>query len=227
MEDIAAVYVNEDDAKELITTSDSSKCGEVFRSISGKYSLCCSHCNHSFVCLTEFTQHIEEHFLLISIATSSELNSISVSDDFKDVMLGTVDVDPKEEPQFRIGEVKLKAETDSSNQIKRRPRKRPSNSVDDSHNVTKATRPKVNRTSKVPKESTPTNMWICDICGKILSTKNHIYQHMKLHRNAPKEHKCYLCGWEFYEKGNLTRHLRTHNNDPKAFKCELCNKGMR
>ncbi|KAG4078527.1 hypothetical protein HA402_009239 [Bradysia odoriphaga] len=222
MEELAIVYVNEDETKGLIETSDSSKCGEVFRSISGRYTLRCSHCSHSFLCLTEFTQHIEEHFQLISITSSSEFNSVLVLDDFKDEMPDSVNV--KEEPSFRISEVKVESDSD---QIKRRSnRKRPSHPVDDSDIVPKSTKPKVNKISKVPREPATTNMWICDICGKILSTKNHIYQHMKLHRNAPKEHKCYLCGWEFYEKGNLTRHLRTHNNDPKAFKCELCNKGF-
>lgn len=223
MEQLAVVYLREEETKELVDTKSSLKCGEVFRSSYGKYSLCCSHCNLSFLCLTQFSQHIEEHFQLISIATLNDPNDEFVgADNSKDGILKPADI--KEEPEFSISEIKV--EINDSHLTKKRARKKvkhPEQQVDDS--LPKSTTPKVNRTSKALREPT-NNIWICDICTKIFSTKNHIYQHMKLHRKAPKEHKCYLCGWEFYEKGNLTRHLRTHNNDPKAYKCELCNKGI-
>lgn len=209
MEELAVVYLSEGETSD---SSDLSKCGEVFRSKSGTYLLSCMHCNTSFQCLIEFSQHIEEHFQLISIATFNDQNSESISKDVKDEKLKSLDA----EPVISINDSHL---------VKKTVRKKVKQTVVDSgDHISKTRRPKVSKTSKTTKEPR-SSMWICDICGKIFSTKNHIYQHMKLHRNAPKEHKCYLCGWEFYEKGNLTRHLRTHNNDPKAFKCDLCNKG--
>lgn len=220
MEELAVVYLSAGETKELIDTSGSSKCGEVFRSTSGKYSLCCLHCNHSFSCLTEFSQHIEEHFQLISIATVNDPNVALNANNLKDGLLKPIDI--KEEPAFDITEIKIEI-NDSHHLMKKRARKKVKHPENDREGY-KSTKLKVNKTIKALKDP-PNNIWICDICGKIFSTKNHIYQHMKLHRKAPKEHKCFLCGWEFYEKGNLTRHLRTHNNDPKAFKCEICNKG--
>lgn len=217
MEELAVVYLSEAETKELNDTSESSKCGEVFRSTSGKYSLSCSHCNHCFTCLTEFSQHIEQHFQLISIATISDAD---VALDAKDGILTTIDI--KEEPEFHVHEIKV--EINDSHLMKKRARKKIKQPEDEhaSRLPPKTAKLKISKSSlKEPAN----NMWICDICGKIFSTKNHICQHMKLHRNAPKEHRCHLCGFEFYEKGNLTRHLRTHNNDPKAFKCDICNKG--
>lgn len=217
MEELSVVYLSERESKEFIDTSDTSKCGEVFRSTSGKYSLCCSHCNHSFSCLTEFSRHIEEHFQLISIGTVSDPGVTSDANNLKIGILKPIGI--KEEPHFHISEIKV--EFNDSHLMKKGARKKVK---DPEEKNDKSTNLKVNKTIKGFKDP-PNNIWICDICGKIFSTKNHIYQHMKLHRKAPKEHKCYLCGWEFYEKGNLTRHLRTHNNDPKAFKCETCHKG--
>lgn len=242
MEEQAVVYLSGGETKELIETNTSYKCGEVFRSTSGAsctYSLCCSHCNLSFLCLAGFSQHIEEHFQLISIATLNNPNGelVAAADHFKGEILESIVI--KEEPEFRISEIKV--ESNNSHLTKKRARKKVKHPEGDSDSLPKYTKSKVNKTSKALKEPTkskvnktskgskalkePTNnIFVCDDCGKIFSTKNHISQHIKLHRKAPKEHKCYLCGWEFYEKGNLTRHLRTHNNDPKAFKCEICNK---
>lgn len=218
MEELAEVYLYEGETRELIETGDSSKCGEVFRSNLGKYFLCCLHCNSSFICLIEFSQHIEEHFQLISIAT--------LPYDSKDVSVSVEpqSIDQTEETEFKVHEIPL----EDDHLVKKPTRKKTKLQGIECDNpaVRKtATKPKVaTKTAKALKEPR-NNIWICDICGKIFSTKNHIYQHMKLHRKAPKEHKCFLCGWEFYEKGNLTRHLRTHSNDPKAFKCDVCNKG--
>ncbi len=218
MEELAVVYISEGVTRGLIDTDDSSKCGEVFRSISGKYSLCCSHCNHSFLCLTEFSQHVEEHFQLIDIATTNDPDGELVPNCFANDLSKPIDV--KEEPEFRIS--RIKCEINDSYLKKKPARRKVKRRLEECDNAPKSTKPKANITSKEP---TNKGIYVCDICGKIFSTKNHICQHMKLHRKAPKEHKCDLCGWEFHEKGNLTRHLRTHNNDPKAFKCEICKKG--
>lgn len=223
MEELAVVYLSEGETKELIDSSDSSKCGEVFRSTTGKYSLCCSHCDLSFLCLTEFSQHIEEHFQLISIATPNQLNGELIADSIQNEILKPVEIE--NEPEPNICEIKYKV--NDRHMMRKRARKKVIQPSEvDNDTLPKSTKPKLAKTNKVLKDQ-PNNIWICDICGKIFSTKNHIQQHMKLHRKAPKEHKCYLCGWEFYEKGNLTRHLKTHNNDPKAFKCEICSKGTK
>lgn len=221
METLAVVYLNEHEAKAKTDVSDLAKCGEVFRSTTGIYSLWCSNCNQSFVCLAEFTQHIEEHFQLIRIATLNEQNVKIEADIFTPDSQTTEDT--KETVQFAADDIKI--EMNENDSVKRKARRKVKDRGSGNETVTKSTKAKADKTSKIFKD--PTNLWICDICGKIFSTKNHIYQHMKLHRKAPKEHKCYMCGWEFYEKGNLTRHLRTHNKDSKAFKCELCNKGTR
>lgn len=77
MEEVTVVYLNQEETKE-------SKCGDVLRSILGKYSLLCSHCYRSFLCLTEFSQHIEEHYQLIGITTTDELSDTLQTDGLKD-----------------------------------------------------------------------------------------------------------------------------------------------
>lgn len=159
MEEIAAVYLNEGKTKHLIDTSTSSKCGEVFRSTTGKYSLCCGHCNLSFLCLAEFSEHIEEHFQLISIA--SEPNATLEGDSVKDRILKTMDI--KEEPQLNISEIKI--EINESHLMKKRARKKVKGAEGLNESLTKTTKLKVNKSTKVLKEPM-NNIWICDICGK-------------------------------------------------------------
>lgn len=159
MEALAVVYLSEGDTKELIDTSDLSKCGEVFRSTSGRYSLCCSHCNCSFMCLTEFSQHIEEHFQLISIATLSEPKATTKADSFKDNILRTNDI--KEEPQFNISEIKV--ESNENHLAKKRTRKKVKDLEEENEKITKPTKVKVNKAAKFKEPIN--NIWICDICG--------------------------------------------------------------
>lgn len=161
MEELAVVYLNEGETKQLKGTSTSSKCGEVFRSASGKYSLCCSHCNLSFSCLSEFSQHIEEHFQLISISTLNEPNATLEGDSFKDGIPRSSDI--KEEPQFNISEIKI--EINESHLIKKRTRKKVKETEGENESLAKSTKLKVNKPAKVVKEPM-NNIWICDICGK-------------------------------------------------------------
>lgn len=154
MEELAVVYLREVDTKEIIDTSDSSKCGEVFRSTSGRYTLSCSHCNLSFLCLTEFSEHIEEHFQLISIATLNDPNGELEAEHFKDVK-DTI-LTPSDTKEMN----------DNHLVRKKRARKKVGHTDGDNDSLPKSTKSKVNKTSKVSKEPT-NNIWICDICGKM------------------------------------------------------------
>lgn len=162
MEELAVVYLREVDTKDIVDTSDSSKCGEVFRSTSGRYTLSCSHCNLSFLCLTEFSEHIEEHFQLISIATLNDPNGELETEQFKNTL--PIPSDTKEE-QTELSEIKVEM-NDNHLVRKKRARKKVDHTDGDNDCLPKATKSKGNKPSKVSKEPT-NNIWICDICGKM------------------------------------------------------------
>ena len=69
---------------------------------------------------------------------------------------------------------------------------------------------------------------ICDLCGKQLTSKRGLKEHMKVHTKC-KPCVCEVCGKAFSQSGNLGRHRRTHmekdaDEEEKYFHCRVCDK---
>ena len=69
---------------------------------------------------------------------------------------------------------------------------------------------------------------ICDLCGKQLTSKRGLKEHMKVHTKC-KPCVCEVCGKAFSQSGNLGRHRRTHvekdaDVEEKYFHCRVCDK---
>ncbi|XP_053622249.1 zinc finger protein 782-like isoform X9 [Plodia interpunctella] len=63
-------------------------------------------------------------------------------------------------------------------------------------------------------------IYVCNICGKVLSTSFSFKRHFTTH-NSEKRYECTVCHSKFHEKNHLKSHIRTHTGE-KPFKCNLC-----
>ncbi|XP_077390249.1 uncharacterized protein LOC144026945 isoform X2 [Festucalex cinctus] len=62
----------------------------------------------------------------------------------------------------------------------------------------------------------------CSFCGKILSTRNAVTRHVRMHTTV-KEFSCSECGKSFTFNQQLTVHMRVHTGE-KPFPCSVCGK---
>ncbi|XP_077355432.1 uncharacterized protein LOC144003249 [Festucalex cinctus] len=60
----------------------------------------------------------------------------------------------------------------------------------------------------------------CSVCGKCLTTKSRLQQHMRTH-TSEKPFNCSVCGKKFSLKHVLINHMKTHTGD-KPFSCSIC-----
>ncbi|KYB28280.1 Zinc finger protein 135-like Protein [Tribolium castaneum] len=74
--------------------------------------------------------------------------------------------------------------------------------------------------SKAPPKKKPKLPVLCDICGKHISTNDHLKRHMKTH-TGEKRFVCYTCGKRFALRTTLEEHERIHTGD-KRYECDLC-----
>lgn len=66
--------------------------------------------------------------------------------------------------------------------------------------------------------------FICDICGKALSSKGYYNTHVLIHKGI-KPHQCSYCEAEFTSRNTLKLHLRTHTGE-KPYTCDICNRSF-
>lgn len=63
----------------------------------------------------------------------------------------------------------------------------------------------------------------CDTCGKELSSKSHLSNHMKdVHTANARIHECHLCELSFKRLRHLKGHLRAFHYLIKESKCSEC-----
>ncbi|KAM3966548.1 uncharacterized protein ACR2FA_012087 [Aphomia sociella] len=60
----------------------------------------------------------------------------------------------------------------------------------------------------------------CEDCGDTFVTSSELLNHRKTH-NLEKKLECHVCGYKTHTKKNLIIHLKRHAGD-KTFKCEQC-----
>lgn len=65
---------------------------------------------------------------------------------------------------------------------------------------------------------------ICDYCGKKVTSKSSLREHLNLHKGI-KPQKCSYCEKTFTLKRTLKVHERTHTGE-KPYKCRECGKGF-
>ena len=61
-------------------------------------------------------------------------------------------------------------------------------------------------------------MFGCEICGKILSTKKTLAQHIIAIHEGIKLFKCHICEYSCSQKSDLKRHVESVHEKKKAFK---------
>ncbi|XP_050389829.2 zinc finger protein 91 [Patella vulgata] len=77
--------------------------------------------------------------------------------------------------------------------------------------------------SKKTSTSNPAN-FMCQVCGKNLSSKDSLQTHSRLH-TGEKPFVCDICGTAFSDKGALTKHSVTHSRE-RNYCCEICGRGF-
>ncbi|PIC53002.1 hypothetical protein B9Z55_002879 [Caenorhabditis nigoni] len=63
----------------------------------------------------------------------------------------------------------------------------------------------------------------CTVCSKILTRKNDLDRHMKIH-TGEKNYICPECKKEFRLKCTLKNHMATHSDEPPQIQCTVCQK---
>lgn len=103
-------------------------------------------------------------------------------------------------------------------------------------------------------EEQPKRRFLCDICGKTISTLATLYIHMKIHKDVfpfhcdqcpyrgrtvdllrvhkrthltEKPYKCTLCPKTATTASNLQRHMRNAHSTNRPYKCDYCDRSYR
>lgn len=85
------------------------------------------------------------------------------------------------------------------------------------------------RLTHFPEEQKQLTMFSCEICGKVIKSRDSFKQHMEVHSGA-KNFECPICNKSFARKSTLRVHIVTHTGKPKDrptdLICPLCSKGF-
>lgn len=65
---------------------------------------------------------------------------------------------------------------------------------------------------------------VCEICSKAFKRREHLYQHMKMHRGF-RAFTCESCNKSFLRKEHLLRHMTSHSGQ-KNYTCNICEKSF-
>lgn len=64
----------------------------------------------------------------------------------------------------------------------------------------------------------------CNVCGKLLRTKNGLLTHHQIH-SGQRRFECKICGKKFVQAVNLETHARIHSGE-KPYVCKTCGKSF-
>ncbi|CAH1167955.1 unnamed protein product, partial [Phyllotreta striolata] len=78
---------------------------------------------------------------------------------------------------------------------------------------------------KYPRKSVEPSQLKCDLCCKLLSSRQALFLHKKVH-SGEKSFLCTECGKSFVRKSHLDVHSRIHTGE-KPYKCDHCDKRFR
>ena len=65
-------------------------------------------------------------------------------------------------------------------------------------------------------------MFGCEICGKSLTTKKKLAQHISAIHEGIKPFKCDICDYRCSQKSKLKTHVASVHAGKKPFKCDIC-----
>lgn len=236
MEELPVEYLIQGETKE-------SKCGEVFRSILGKYSLLCSYCYVSFSCLAEFSHHIEEHYNLIGIPSLNESSDTIETYDLKNENL--IKNKPQEESCDNledkssiknIKQERRKIINKNSPLLKRIPTKKQSiriKLITTDQNLTTETR-KIVKDENVTTETRQIGNHNSKPKIKITTKKQKDGRggrrdRINMEVNQTGEWICDICKKVFTTKYNVGYHIMSvhyRSSDLTPFLCDLCGKSF-
>jgi len=81
----------------------------------------------------------------------------------------------------------------------------------------------LHRTAHLDYNTATTSRIECGICGKVLTSKKGLKEHMIRHEGL-KPVKCTLCEWACVSKSEMPPHMAKYHNAEKKFKCPICSK---
>lgn len=220
------------------TATDKLKIGEIFLLKDCSQIINCIQCWREFQHFTEFTLHIQEHYLLDKVVPLEQRVKVEIHADIEEVLVKVeaeeIDFENYDDLSqcYTENDIELsnpienaiesQSVSDHAEEIDADLNTKENLVTDDSKNLTCdycgwVSKQKRHLRSHIKTHSE--NRVACVVCGKKISTHN-LKVHMKIHTNTP-DFLCSTCGMRFINKGSLKLHLIVHNQDFK-YNCDFC-----